>query len=101
MTIEQVTRITKRLMIGLFVFDGLLFGYAMISGRIIGEFYGNEIIIGFAYFALVISALSTVVSLIYALAKKVYPLLWYTFGFLMASFVTFILALILVLASVW
>jgi len=101
MTIPQVSRLFKQLLIGLVVYDVVLFLYVLISGRVIGEMYGGEIFIGLTFFVIVIAMLSMLTSLIYAISKKEYPMLWKSAGFLGVSFIAYILALIMTLATVF
>ena len=101
MTKEQVSRLFKQLMIGVFVYDVLLFSYTLYSGRVLNEFYGGEILIGVSFFVIVIGMLAMFVSLVYAIAQKVYPMLWKTLGFFVASFILYILTLIITLATVF
>jgi len=101
MTNEQVSLLFKRLLIGLAVFDVIVVVYLLITGRILGEVIGGEAVIALAFFALVIAVLSMLSSMVYAIAKKVYPMLWKSAGFLLLSLITYVLALIITLATVF
>lgn len=98
---ESIARIYKRFMIGLFVYAGVLFLYMIITGRLVGELYGADLLFYVSFLVMVIGGFTFVVSLIYALKEKLYPLLWISGGIVLATLINFVLVLVLAIATVW
>lgn len=101
MTEKQVVVLVHRWMTGLFVYDGILFAYLMIMGRLVGQIYGTEVILYLSFFVIVLGLIGLIGSVLYALIKHQYALLWKSLGMFGGTLGLYLLILILALSTIF
>lgn len=87
--------------ISLSVYVVSMFLYLIISGRIIGEMYGGEIVLNISLLVMLLSAVEGIGSLIYSIVQKNKNHIFISIGVLALCFVLFLFSVVLAIAQVW
>lgn len=94
-------KLFKTWLISLSVYIVLMFMYLMISGRVIGEMYGGDIVLNLSMVVVFLSGITGLFCIGYAAAKKVQNYIFVGLGILALDFILFAFVVVLAISQIW